>query len=113
MHVESERVTFRTALWNFLIKEVLGVDNAKDIGDRYEITRVTSYPQDVTLGDRVRYLHNNQIVQSLSLNGTYGNTISILANIDGRELLDCGERRFQHCFDLIESVLDIEFVDRE
>ena len=35
---EVKRTVFKTALWNFLVKELLGQDEAKEIGDRYEIT---------------------------------------------------------------------------
>lgn len=107
------RVIFKTALWNFLIKQVLGERDAIEIGDRYEITRVVEYPLNVSLGDRILYLHNNKIVQNLTLDGPYNSTLSYLRDISGTELLSCGVELFEHCLDLIRDILDVDFRDCE
>lgn len=110
--IEGKRTTFKTALWNFFITQVLGVEEAVEIGDRYEVTRVVEYPQNITLGERVLYLHNNKIVQNLTLTGPYGNTISELAGILGTDLLKCGDRlNSENCSDLIRDILDVDFTD--
>ena len=89
------------------------MDSAKNIGDRYEITRVESYPLNVTLGDRVLYLHNNKIAQSLQLNGSYGDTVEELAGLNGETLVACAPRLFGsgECERLISEILNIDFMD--
>ena len=110
---EVKRTVLKTALWNFLVKEVLGQDEAKEIGDRYEITRVVQNPDNVSLAERVLFSHNNRIVQNLTLNNTYTSTTAALAGLRGTELLICGDELFRYCLELMKEFFDVEVNDSE
>ena len=59
------------------------------------------------------YLHNNKIVQSLQLNGSYGDTVEKLAELNGETLVSCAPRLFGsgECERLISEILNIDFKD--
>ena len=93
------------------MKETLGKDEAKEIGDRFEVTRVAQNQENVSLAERVLFLHNNRIVQNLTLNGAYSNTTSALGELRGTDLLICGSDTFYYCFELIKDLLDVQVID--
>ena len=113
VHADRKAEIFRTALWNFLTKQVLGHYSAKNVGDGYEIARVVDNPGAVSLGERVIYLHNNDLVRGLSLDTSFGNVITEIGKIAGLSLVRCIADAFDDCLELLGDVTNIDILGCE